>query len=76
MAVIQTSKDKIRPVLDYRELNEHLAPHTADADVCSEQLRKGRRLGDNVAVIDLKNAFLQLHVVPELWSFQTVVVGG
>ena len=34
MAVVQTAKDKIRPVLDYRELNEHLAPHTADADVC------------------------------------------
>ena len=76
MAVVQTAKDKIRPVLDYRELNEHLAPHTADADVCSEQLRKWRRHGDNVAVIDLKKAFLQLHVVPELWPFQTVVVGG
>ena len=76
MAVIQTAKEKVRPVLDFREVNEHLTPHTVDADVCSEQLRKWRRHGDNVAVIDLKKAFLQLHVVPELWPFQTVVVGG
>ena len=76
MAVIQEAKGKVRPVLDYRELNEHLAPHTADADVCGEQLRKWRRHGENVAVVDLKKAFLQLHIAPELWPFQTVIVEG
>ena len=76
MAVIQEAKDKVRPVLDYRELNEHLVPHTAEADVCRDQLRKWRRHGADVAVIDLKKAFLQLHVAPELWPFQTVIVGG
>ena len=76
MAVTQEAKGKVRPVLDFRELNEYLAPHTADSDVCVEQLRKWRRHGDDVAVIDLKKAFLQLHVAPELWPFQTVIVGG
>ena len=76
LAVEQEAKNKVRPVLDYRELNEHLVPHTADAEVCREQLRKWRRHGDDVAVIDLKKAFLQLHVVPELWPFQTVIVDG
>ena len=40
MAVIQEVKDKVRPVLDYRELNEYLTLHTAEADVCRDQLRK------------------------------------
>ena len=75
MAVTQPAKDKVRPVLDYRELNQYLRPHTADADVCCEELRRWRRHGDRVAVIDLKKAFLQLHVDPALWTYQTVVVG-
>ena len=62
-------------MLDYRELNQYLRPHTADADVCCEELRRWRRHGDRVAVIDLKKAFLQLHVDPALWAYQTVVVG-
>ncbi|KAF0298216.1 hypothetical protein FJT64_004466 [Amphibalanus amphitrite] len=45
------------------------------------KLRKGRspgwrQHGDDVAVIDLKKAFLQLHVAQELWPFQTVIVDG
>ncbi|XP_043189849.1 uncharacterized protein LOC122363990 [Amphibalanus amphitrite] len=76
MAVTQEAKDKVRPVLDYRELNEHLVAHTAEADVCRDQLRKWRQHGDDVAVIDLKKAFLQLYVAQELWPFQTVIVDG
>ena len=45
MAVIQPKKDKVRPVMDFRELNTHLGPHTADADVCSEKIREWRRCG-------------------------------
>ena len=41
MAVEQTNK--VRPVLDYRELNGHVTAHTVDADVCADQLRKWRR---------------------------------
>ena len=76
MAVIQAAKDKVRPVLDYRELNQHLTPHTADADVCVEELRRWRRHGRRVAVLDLKKAFLQLRVDPALWPYQTVIVQG
>ena len=31
MAVVQPNKDKVRPVMDFRELNEHLDSHTAAA---------------------------------------------
>lgn len=76
MAVEQQSKAKIRPVFDYRELNRHVTSHTADADVCAEQLRKWRRHGKRVAVVDLKKAYLQLRTEKRLWPYQTVIVEG
>ena len=65
MAIEQDNKSKVRPVLDYRELNGHVNVHTADADVCIDTLRKWRRNGANVAVVDLKRAYLQLRTDPD-----------
>ena len=62
MAVQQCNKSKVRPVMDYRELNGFVTAHTADTDVCADQLRRWRRHGANVAVVDLKRAYLQVHV--------------
>ena len=76
MAVEQQSKAKVRPVLDYRELNQHVFAHTADADACADQLRKWRRHGKNIAVVDLKKAYLQLRTEKRLWPYQTVIVEG
>ena len=76
MAVRQRNQDKVRPVLDYRELNSYITAHTADVDVCAEQLRRRRRCGDRVAIVDLRKAYLQLHVDPRLWPYQTVELGG
>ena len=76
MAVEQQNKTKVRPVLDCRELNSHVEAHTADADVCADTLRRWRRHGANVAVVDLKRAYLQLRTDRRLWPFQTVVVDG
>ena len=39
MAVVQPSKSNVLPVIDYRELNEHVDAFTADADVCTTKLR-------------------------------------
>ena len=46
MAVEKPTKNKIRPVLDFRELNESVKCHTGDhmTDVCSEKLREWRQL--------------------------------
>ena len=33
MAVIQEAKDKVRPVMDFRELNGYIDAHTHEADV-------------------------------------------
>lgn len=76
MAVKQNNGCKVRPVLDYRELNDYVTAFTADSDVCADQLRKWRRHGQNIAVLDLRKAYLQVHVAEQLWPFQTVVVRG
>ena len=76
MAVIQPKKDKVRPVMDFRELNTHLDPHTANADVCNEKIREWRRCGRNVSLLDLRDAYLQVHVHESLWPYQTVVFQG
>ena len=76
MAVIQEAKEKVRPVLDYRELNRHIDAHTREADVCAHKTREWRRRGTSVAMVDLSKAYLQLRVKKELWPYQTVKFGG
>ena len=76
LAVQQTNQAKVRPVMDFRELNGFVTAHTADSDVCADMLRRWRRHGANVAIVDLRKAYLQLHVQQQLWPFQTVVVRG
>lgn len=76
MAVRQVKQNKVRPVMDYRELNSFVTTHTAGADVCAEQLRKWRRHGTRVAVVDLRKAYLQLRLERRLWPYQTVMVRG
>ena len=44
MAVAQHNKAKVRPVMDYRELNAHVDAFTADADVCTSKCSH-QRLG-------------------------------
>ena len=76
MAVLQHNKGKVRPVLDFRELNAHIDTYTADADVCAGKIREWRRQGTNVCVIDLKKAYLQIHIHESLWPYQTVMFKG
>ncbi|KAG1698822.1 hypothetical protein GQR58_005653 [Nymphon striatum] len=41
LAVFQPSKDKVRPVMDYRELNDFVECHTGDViAVCGEKIRE------------------------------------
>ena len=76
MAVVQQNKQKVRPVLDYREMNGHVETYTADMDACGEKLREWRKMGTDVALLDLRKAYLQIHVDERLWPFQTVVLNG
>ena len=74
MPVIQLNKQKVRPVLDYRELNDHVDPFTARADICTKKLREWRQAGSNVSMLNLLKAYLHVH--QSLWSYQTVLFKG
>lgn len=76
MAVHQPQKNKVRPVLDYRELNEYVESHTADSSVCEETLRSWRQKGEKLHLLDLKDAYLQIRVNPSLWKYQQVLHRG
>ena len=70
LAVEQECKGKVRPVMDFRELNAYVESHTGDSDVCGETLCKWRSMKGKPAVLDLRSAYLQLHVHKELQRFQ------
>ena len=77
MAVSQETKNKVRPVMDFRELNKFVESHPGmDASVCDETLRKWRRFPEPLKLVDLKSAYLQLHVDNSLWRFQRVSFRG
>ena len=74
MAVLQRNKNnKVRPVMDYRELNDLVSSRPGrDVAVCQEKIRVWRRMGDNVCLLDLRKAYLQIHVAPNLHRYQAV----
>ena len=76
MAVTQKNKGKVRPVLDYRELNTRMETHTADRDVCANKLHDWHQMSCNVALLNLKKVYLQIRVHRSLWPYQTVFFKG
>ena len=79
MAAFQPNKQrKVRPVMDYgKELNQYINCNPgADVAVCQDKLREWRKLGTNCCILDLKKAYLQLHVDQELQKFQAIRYGG
>ena len=73
MAVVQRNKGKVRPVMDFREINGFVSSHTASSSVCGEKLRNWRKLGSDLSVIDLKHAYLQVHIDETLWPYQGIM---
>ncbi|XP_067932754.1 uncharacterized protein [Watersipora subatra] len=78
LAVFQPTKDKVQPVMDYRELNAFVESHTGgDAvAVCGEKIWKWKQLRGKLGVVDLKSAYLQIHVSEDLWKYQVVKYKG
>ena len=78
IAVDQSTKGKVRPVLDFRELNKGVKCHTGDemTDVCGERLREWRMMEGEGEIVDLKSAYLQIRVAKELWKYQLVKFKG
>ena len=75
MAVAQRKgeEEKVRPVLDYRSLNSTIESRPGGATpLCRDRLREWRSKGPQCGVIDLRRAYLQIHIVPEFWCYQAV----
>ena len=69
-------KQKVQPVLDYWELNGFVEAFTANAEVCIQKLREWQWQGVDVSLLDLWNAYLQIHIDKALQLFQMVVFKG
>ena len=76
MAVLQQHKSKVRPVMDFRQLNCYVDVFTANADICATKLREWQQKSPNVFLLDLKRAYLQVRVQKTLWPLHTVMIGG
>ena len=76
MAVFQETKGKVRPVLDYREVNDSVHASGAEADVSAEKMREWRTFPENSATVDIKDAYMQIRVTPECSRCQTVRYEG
>ena len=54
---------KVRPVLDYRNLNTMIQSHPGRATpTCSDTLRSWRQFSPNCSILDLKRAYLEIHI--------------
>ena len=59
--------------MDYQELNEHVKSNPSqDIAVCQETLREWRMRDKFASMLDLKKAYLQIHVANDLMRFQMV----
>ncbi len=68
---------KVRPVLDYRRLNQAVESYPGDdTPVCHQRLREWRLKGRDCAIVDLKKAYLQIHIDRSLWPYQAVLWKG
>ena len=79
LAVCQEHKEStpIRPCLDYRDLNSRIVSLPGlDAPACEEKLREWRRHGKGTDIVDIRKAFLNVHVHPTLQRFQVVAWKG
>ena len=68
IAVQQTNKHKVCPVVDYCDT------FTSLATVCSEKQREWIQQGVNVCILDLRKAYQQVHIKKSLWIKKIPVV--
>ena len=62
MVIVHLQKRKVRPVLDFKELNQLVTASDVTADACEDKIRDWRKLPENCFLLDLPKAYMQLHV--------------
>ena len=63
-------------MLDYREVNQFVSSSGARADVCADKLREWRQMPENCAILDLADAYMQIHAHLLCSKFQRVEFEG
>ena len=76
MAVLHKLKKKVRPVLNFRELNGFVSCSGVEADSCEQKMREWRKKPGTCALLDLQDAYMQIVVHPECHRYQRVVYQG
>lgn len=74
MAVVQTKKNKVQPVINYREFDVFVDAIIANADLCAQTLQEWWFECSNVAILYLKKAYLQVHIHKSPSLFQTMML--
>ena len=76
MIAVQQDKggvQKTRPVFDYREMNREVVSCPAGATpICADKIRRWRQVGTKCALVDLRKAYLQVHIDRSLWAYQAI----
>ena len=70
------SSTPVRPVLDYRALNElNKCKPEIELPVCEYTVRQWRKKGDtdDLEILDIRKAYLQAFIGPDMYHFQTVL---
>ena len=77
MTIVQQNKYKVWPLLDFRELKSRVDAFLANPHVCADKKREWRRVGTNVAIVDIRRAYmLHIRVHKPLRPYQTVICRG
>ena len=71
---IKGDASKVRPVLDLRKLNQTISSHPGGATpLCASRLREWCQLSDKCSLLDLRKAYLQIHINREQWTHQIII---
>jgi len=74
--IMQQNKNKVRPVFDFRRVNEYIDVYSGASEECMQSIRNWRAKSNKFALLDLSNAYLQIRVDPSMWRFQSCIING
>ena len=77
MMIVQQNKYKVWSLLDFCEFKYRVDAFLANADVCADKKREWRRVGTNMAIVDIRRPYmLHIRVHKPLRPYQTVICRG
>lgn len=62
--------------MNYQKFNQYVDAYKASSDVCTQKLWERRQEGSNIAMLDLRLAYLHINVDKSLCPFQKIGMKG